>query len=69
MCEFQLKLIDWLKIDTLCEHCVGTFNGPRIIRNKCGEKGPTACSPYPRQLDSLTIRRCHYKGSTFALVI
>ena len=33
------------------------------------ETGPPAYRPYPRRLESLTICRCNYKGSTFSSVI
>ena len=36
---------------------------------KCCETGTTVFRPYPRRLESLTVRRCHYKGSTFFSVI
>ena len=52
---------------SLFEQCHGFFNVPQIIRNKCCETGPKVYRPYPRRLESLTICRCHYKGSTFLL--
>ena len=36
---------------------------------KCCETGPTVFRPYPWRLESLTVCRCHYKGSTFFSVI
>ena len=36
---------------------------------KSCETRPTVFPPYPRRLESLTVCRCHYKGSTFFSVI
>jgi len=36
---------------------------------KSCETGPTVYRLYPRRLESLTICRCHYKGSTFSSII
>ena len=36
---------------------------------KCCETGPSVFCPYLKRLESLTICRCHYKGSTFFSVI
>ena len=48
----------------------GFFNVPYyFISNKGYETGPPVYSPYPRRLESLTIRGCNYKGSTFSSVI
>ena len=35
------------------------------LKWKCCETGPMVCCPYPRKLESLTVCRCHCKGSTF----
>ena len=53
----------------LYEHCVGSFMAHRIYMCKGCEMGPMVYHPYPRRLGSLTVCRCHYKGSTFSSVI
>ena len=54
---------------TLYEQCVGSLTSHSINIGKDCETGPTVLRPYPRRLESLTICRCHYKGSTFFSVI
>ena len=54
---------------TLYEQCVGSLTSHSINIGKDCETGPTGFRPYPRRLESLTICRCHYKGSTFFSVI
>ena len=54
---------------TLYEQCVGSLTSHSINIGKDCETGPTVFRPYPRRLESLTICRCHYKGSTFSSVI
>ena len=54
---------------TLYEQCVGSLTSHSINIGKDCETGPTVFRPYPRRLESLTICRCHYKGSTFFSVI
>ena len=51
-----------------CEQCVGSLMSHKVIMNKGCETGPTIHRPYLRRLDSLTICRCHYKGSTFSSI-
>ena len=51
--------------------CTGSLTSHIKLVNMEGicEMGPTVYSPYPRRLESLTICRCNYKGSTFSSVI
>ena len=49
---------------TLYEQCVGSLTSHSINIGKDCETEPTVFRPYPRRLESLTICRCHYKGST-----
>ena len=51
-----------------CEQCVGSLTSHKVIMNKDCKTGPTIYRPYPRRLDSLTICRYHYKGSTFSSI-
>ena len=52
-----------------CEQCVGSLTSHKVIMNKGCETGPTIYRPYTRRLDSLTICRYYYKGSTISSVI
>ena len=55
---------------TLFEQWCGLFYVPQEPdRCKRCERGPTVFRPYPKRLESLTVGRCHYKGSTFYSVI
>ena len=51
---------------TLFEQWCGFSYVPRKSdKCKCCETEPTDFPPYPTRLESLTVCRCHYKGSTF----
>ena len=55
---------------TLFEQWCGFFYVPQEPDKwKCCETGPMVFRPYPRRLESLTVCRCHCKGSTFSSVI
>ena len=52
---------------TLYEECEGSLTSHRFITHaRACEMGPTVYRPYPKRLESLTICRCYYKGSTFS---
>ena len=49
---------------------VGSLTSHRFITcARACETGPMVYRPYPRRLESLTVCRCYYKGSTFSSVI
>ena len=53
---------------TLFEQWCGFFYVPQEPDKwKCCETGPTVFRPCPIRLESLTICRCHYKGSTLSV--
>ena len=55
---------------TLCKQCVGSFTSRRIYEQwRTGRRGLRFYRPCPRRLESLTMCRCNYKGSTFYSVI
>ena len=55
---------------TLFEQWCGFFYVPQEPDKwKCCETGPKVFRPYPVRLERITVRRCHYKGSTFFSVI
>ena len=56
--HYSFRIVMWV---LLCPTRTNQWN--------CCEMGPTVFHPYPRRLESLTICRCHYKGSTFFSVI
>ena len=45
------------------------LHATRTNQGRSCETRHTVFRPYPRRLESLTIYRCHYKGSTFLSVI
>ena len=55
---------------TFYEECVGSLTSHKFITcARACEMGPTVYRPYLRRLESLTISRCYYEGSTFSSVI
>ena len=55
---------------TLYEECEGSLTSYRFITCATACKmGPTVYRPCVRRLESLTVCRCYYKGSTFSSVI
>ena len=54
---------------TLYKQCVGSLTFCRILICKGREMGPMVYRPYLRRLESLTVFRSLYKGSTFSSVI
>ena len=69
-CESEIDHYTGHYVPTLCEECVGSLTSHRFITcARACETGPTVYRPYPRGLESLTICRCYYKGSTFSSVI
>ena len=69
-CESEIDHYTGHYVPTLYEECVGSLTSHRFITcARACETGPTVYRPYPRGLESLTICRCYYKGSTFSSVI
>ena len=68
--EWRLTTTPGSTSPTLFEQWCGFFYVPQEPNKcKCCETGPTVFRPYPRKLESLTVYRCRYKGSTFFSVI
>ena len=68
--KVNVRFTESISSPTLSDKCVGSFTSPaNHITLKMQETGPTVYSPYPRRPERLTIRRWHYKGSTFSSVI
>ena len=55
---------------TLYKECVGSLMSHRFITcARACETGTMFYRPYPRILESPTVCRCYYKGSTFSSVV
>ena len=55
---------------TVYEECVGALTSHRFITcARACETGPRVYRPRPRRLESLTVCRCYYEGTTFSSVI
>ena len=64
--EWRLTTTPGSTSPTLFEQWCGFFYVPQEPgKCKCCETGPTVFRPYARRLESLTVCRYHYKGSTF----
>ena len=69
-CESEIDHYTGHYVPTLYEECVGSLTSHRFITcARACETGPTVYRPYPRRLESQTVCRCYYKGSTFSSVI
>ena len=67
-CKFVIDHHTWDYVPYSLRTVWGFFHVPQYKCKGC-ETVPTAYCLYPRRLESLTICRCHYKGSTFSSFI